>query len=95
MLHHARGWNSKASFEANFEAGVPDMKHVSLPAMGVTPVTLVPFGRRRKGLFASILDALHHSRQAQARRVIKRYQHLIDRAERRRAELEGHDNVGH
>ncbi|KJC57173.1 hypothetical protein UP10_29250 [Bradyrhizobium sp. LTSPM299] len=71
------------------------MKHVSLPAMGVTPVTLVPFGRRRKGLFASILDALHHSRQAQARRVIKRYQHLIDRAERRRAELEGHDNVGH
>jgi hypothetical protein len=69
------------------------MKHVSLPAMGVTLVALIPFGGRRKGLFASILGALHHARKVQARRVIKRYQHLIDRAEQRRAELEGRNNV--
>jgi hypothetical protein len=65
------------------------MKRISLPAMGVMPVTLVQFGRRRKGLFASILGAIHYSRRLQARRVLKQYQHLIDRADRRGGNLEG------
>ena len=32
-----------------------------------------------KGLFAHILDVLHHSRRLQARRVLRQYQFLIDR----------------
>jgi hypothetical protein len=71
------------------------MKHISFPAAGLMPVTIIPFGKRRKGLFASIPGALHHTRRIQARRVIKQYQHLIDRAEQRRAELEGRDHVNH
>ncbi|MGF6310396.1 hypothetical protein ABIB82_004500 [Bradyrhizobium sp. i1.8.4] len=65
------------------------MKHISLPVTGVMPVTPVQFRRRRKGLFAAILGAIHFSRRAQARRVLKQYQHLIDRADRRRTSPEG------
>jgi hypothetical protein len=32
----------------------------------------------RKSLFAPIIDALHHSRRLQAKRVLRQYQHLID-----------------
>ncbi|WP_426439485.1 hypothetical protein [Bradyrhizobium genosp. P] len=71
------------------------MKHIAFPAAGVTPVSIIPFGKRRRGLFASILGALHYTRRIQARRVLKQYQHLIDRAEQRRIELEGRDHVSH
>ena len=65
------------------------MKHISLPVTGVMPVTLIHFGRRRKGLFAAILSAMHSTRRLQTRRVLKQYQHLIDRADRRRINPEG------
>lgn len=65
------------------------MKHISLPVTGVMPVTLIQLGRRRKGLFAAILGAIHVSRRTQTRRVLKQYRHLIDRADRHRINLEG------
>lgn len=71
------------------------MKHFALPAAGLKPVSFVAFGRRRKSLFASIFGALHESRRLQAERVLRRHQHLIDRAERRRVELEGRHHVDH
>jgi hypothetical protein len=40
-------------------------------------------------LFAALLSALHRSRQLQMQRVLRQYDHLIERAERREArELE-------
>ncbi|GKQ51570.1 hypothetical protein BRSPCE3_24250 [Bradyrhizobium sp. Ce-3] len=71
------------------------MKHISLPVIGVMPITHIQFGRRRKGLFAAILGAMHTSRRIQARRILKQHQHLIDRADRRLANLEGGGNVHH
>lgn len=69
------------------------MKHLSLPATGVMPSTFIPF--RRRGIFASILGALHHARRAQTRRMLRRYKHLIDRAEQGPSNLEGGHNVNH
>ncbi|GIQ77710.1 hypothetical protein BraRD5C2_61600 [Bradyrhizobium sp. RD5-C2] len=69
------------------------MKHISLPVAGVMPVTPIQFRRRRKGLFAAIVGAIHYSRRVQARRVLKQYQHLIDRADRHCTNLEGGRNV--
>lgn len=65
------------------------MKHISLPVTGVMPVTPVRYGRRRKGLFTALLGAVHFSRRAQARRVLKQHQHLIDRTDQHRTSLEG------
>ena len=36
----------------------------------------------KKGIFAAIFEALHHSRRLQAARTLRQYRHLIDRAER-------------
>ena len=33
----------------------------------------------RRGFFAVLLEALHHSRRLQAKRAIRQYRHLIDR----------------
>jgi hypothetical protein len=33
----------------------------------------------RRGFFAALLEALHHSRRLQAKRAIRQYSHLIDR----------------
>ncbi|MHC2337964.1 hypothetical protein [Bradyrhizobium sp. USDA 4454] len=71
------------------------MKHISLPVTGVRPVTHIQFRRRRNGLFAAILGAIYYSRRIQARRVLKQYRHLIDRADRRRSNLESGGNVPH
>jgi hypothetical protein len=35
---------------------------------------------KRKGFFAALLEALHHSRRLEAQRILRRYQHLIDSA---------------
>jgi hypothetical protein len=35
---------------------------------------------KRKGFWAALLEALHHSRRLEAQRVLRRYQHLIDSA---------------
>jgi hypothetical protein len=36
--------------------------------------------KTRKNLFAHVIDALHHSRRLQAKQILRRYHHLIDRA---------------
>jgi hypothetical protein len=36
--------------------------------------------KTRKGLFAHIIDALHHSRRLQAKQILRRNHHLIDQA---------------
>jgi hypothetical protein len=40
---------------------------------------------RRRSIFASLLDALRHSRRIQARRFLHQHRHLISSYERRRA----------
>jgi hypothetical protein len=49
-----------------------------------TPSKVISPSRRptRKSLFALIVDALHHSRRLQAKRTLRQYRHLIDRAGR-------------
>jgi hypothetical protein len=37
---------------------------------------------KRKNIFVSILEALHASRRIEARRVLRRYDHLIERQSR-------------
>jgi hypothetical protein len=38
---------------------------------------------RRKGVFALVLEALHHSRRLQAERIIRQYRHLLASSEPR------------
>ncbi len=40
---------------------------------------------KRKGFFAALLEALHHSRRLEAQRILRRYQHLIDSAAQHQA----------
>jgi hypothetical protein len=35
---------------------------------------------KRKGFWAALLEALHHSTRLEAQRILQRYQHLIDNA---------------
>lgn len=92
VLHHGpRGWN--------FNDGVLWMTHASYPAGGIEtaqPAILIRPSRRR-GIFAFVLDALHHSRQIQSHRVLQRYRHLIFHADQRTAlaqpNLEDRDHV--
>jgi hypothetical protein len=53
------------------------MKHVPFSAVG-SPTSAPTLFRekRKKGFFALILDALHHSRRLQAERVLRQYGHL-------------------
>ena len=65
------------------------MKHMLFSVTGATSVTLIPVGKRRKGLFASLLNVLQHSRRLQARRVIHHHRHLFDSANQRRTHKAG------
>ena len=65
------------------------MKHMLFSMASATHVTVIPAGKRRKGLFASLLGVLKHSRRLQARRVINRNRHLIDSANQRRTHEAG------
>lgn len=75
------------------------MTHASFPADGIDTaqpaISIRP--SRRKGLFAFLLDTLHHSRRIQSRRVLGQYRHLISRDDQRIAfpqpGLEGRDHV--
>ena len=73
------------------------MKHASFPAAGTTAVTVIPLGDKPKSLFASLLDALHHSRRIQAQCVLRQYRHLMSHGDQRRAipqtNLENRDHV--
>jgi hypothetical protein len=82
------------------------LKHASFPA-AATPAATISSGSTSSGstsksifasIFASILDALHHSRRIQTRRVVTQYRHLISPHDPRRAldllNLEGSEHVG-
>ena len=73
------------------------MKHVSIPTAGVTPAISTPLVQKpKRGFFASILAALHHSRRLQARRVLRQHRELISRCEQRTAFLSPNpENRGH
>lgn len=70
------------------------MKHASFPAVEIKSATIISFPEKRKSFFARFLEALHHSRHMQARRVLGQYRHLIDRSEQRGA-LDGQEGRGH
>ncbi len=69
------------------------LKHASFPAAAVTPAATISSGSRPKSIFASLLDALHHSR-----RVLTQYGHLVSPHDPRQTldllNLEGSEHVG-
>ncbi len=75
------------------------MTHASYPAGGIETaqpaISIRP--SRRSGIFAFVLDALHHSRRIQSRRVLQQYRHLISHGDQRTAltqpNLEDRDHV--
>ena len=77
------------------------LKQASFPAAVIAHAATISSGSAPKSIFASIfasfLDALHHSRSVQSRRVLHQYQHLILRHDPRRAvdllNLEGSEHV--
>jgi hypothetical protein len=75
------------------------MTHASYSADGIESARPVISIRpsRRKSIFAFILDALHHSRRIQSRRVLRQYRHLISHGDQRTAltqpNLEDRDHV--
>ena len=75
------------------------MTQASYPADGIETARPVISIRpsRRMSLFALVLDALHHSRRIQSRRVLQQYRHLISHGDQRTAlaqpNLEDRDHV--
>ena len=65
------------------------MKRMLFSTAGATPVTFIPAGRKRRGLFAALLGAIKYSRRQQARRVINQHRHLTDSANQRRTHEAG------
>jgi len=58
------------------------MRHASFSTgIGSSAPAISNRTTRRKGLFASLLEALHHSRRLQARRIIRQYRHLLASSE--------------
>jgi len=57
-------------------------KHESFPVAETGFAAIISFPWNRKSLFARMLDALHQSRRMQARRVVRRYRHLISYGDR-------------
>jgi hypothetical protein len=51
------------------------MKYASIPWARAAPSTIA--SRKNTGLFARILEGLHHSRRLQARRFLRTHRHLI------------------
>ena len=75
------------------------MTHASYSADGIESARPVISIRpsRRTSIFAFILDALHHSRRIQSRRVLRHYRHLISHGDQGTAfpqpNLEDRDHV--
>jgi hypothetical protein len=65
------------------------MKQFDSAGIRGTPVTTDGSSRpiRRKGLLARLIEALHVSRQIEARRLIGRYRHLIAKDFRNRPKI--------
>jgi hypothetical protein len=59
------------------------MKHPSLTMAGVALALSQYLAERPKGLFASFIEALHHSRRIQARRILQQNRHLMSSATHR------------
>ena len=57
------------------------MRHAQSIATKLVPAHSVS-SHQRKNIFGVILDALHHSRRLEAERTLRRYRHLVERAER-------------
>jgi hypothetical protein len=55
------------------------MQHIAYPISRTAPGQLFFTARRQRSLFASLVAALHWSRRVQARRVLRRHRHLIDK----------------
>jgi phage gp37-like protein len=55
------------------------MRPAAYPISRTAPAQLLFNARRQRSLFASLIAALHWSRRAQARRVLRQHQHLIDK----------------
>jgi hypothetical protein len=68
-----------------FDDGVFWMTHVSYPADGIESArpAISTGPSRRKSIFAFMLDALHHSRRIQSRRMLRQYRHLIFHGDQR------------
>ena len=61
-----------------FCIGVPKMRTASRPSAGLTPLASdFHVEQDERSIFASIILALHSSRQLQARRILRQYAHLI------------------
>jgi hypothetical protein len=56
------------------------MSDATLPSPAIIGSGAHSFQRRakRRGFFVPLLEALQHSRQLEAQRILRRYQHLID-----------------
>jgi acetyl-CoA acetyltransferase len=73
--------------QATLTYGVSKMRQAPFIAIELTSQEIA-VGRQdskqgsKKGIFATIFEALHHSRRLQAERTLRQYRHLIDRAER-------------
>ena len=58
------------------------MRHATISTSIVSSPSAISEDKpTRRSLFASILEALHHSRRLQAQRVLAQYRHLIARHE--------------
>jgi hypothetical protein len=62
------------------------MSDASLPSQTIFDSAAPSFQQRvnRGGFFTALAEALRHSRQLEAQRVIRRYRHLIDAKSRDR-----------
>jgi hypothetical protein len=60
------------------------MRHASFPEATASleaDLYAQKIRQRRRGIFASVLEALHYSRRLQAQRILRQYQHLISQPE--------------
>jgi hypothetical protein len=82
-LLFARQQNARVQSIAVNNCGVSTMRHASFFSTNIGSSTPASSQTRptRKSLFASLLEALHHSRRLQAQRVLAQHRHLIARYE--------------
>ena len=72
------------------------MRHASFSTSIDSPTPVISRNTpTRKSLLASLLEALHHSRRLQARRILGQHRHLIARPETAdaNASVEGGEHV--
>jgi hypothetical protein len=80
-VDHTRFRADRANHWAYFERRSFAMTDVPLIAKVIPRPGSWLIRRGKRGFFALMLDALHHSRRLQAERTLRRYQHLIGPAQ--------------